>query len=74
MGKLKGKVAIITGGATGIGSATTKLFVQEGAYVSVTGRRQKALDKAEKVIGSNVAGVQGDVAKSRMARRHRCGS
>jgi NAD(P)-dependent dehydrogenase (short-subunit alcohol dehydrogenase family) len=61
--KLKGKVAVITGGTTGIGFAAAKLFVDEGAYVFITGRRQKELDEAVKVLGSNVTGVQGDVAK-----------
>jgi NAD(P)-dependent dehydrogenase (short-subunit alcohol dehydrogenase family) len=61
--KLQGKVAIITGGTTGIGLATAKLFVKEGAYVFITGRRQKELDAAVKAIGTNVTGVQGDVSK-----------
>jgi NAD(P)-dependent dehydrogenase (short-subunit alcohol dehydrogenase family) len=63
MGKLRGKVAVVTGGTTGIGLASAKLFVKEGAYVFITGRRQKELDEAVKAIGSNVTGVQGDVAK-----------
>src|SRR5580698_9442870 len=63
MNKLVGKVAVITGGTTGIGLATAKLFVKEGAYVFITGRRQKELDEAVKEIGSNVTGVQGDAAK-----------
>lgn len=63
MGKLQGKVAVITGGTTGIGLATAKLFVKEGAYVFIMGRRQKQLDEAVREIGSNVSGVQGDVAK-----------
>ncbi|MDX6329490.1 MAG: hypothetical protein QOI83_1873 [Streptomycetaceae bacterium] len=63
MGKLQGKVAVITGGTTGIGLATAKLFVREGAYVFITGRRQKELDEAVKAIGGNVCGVQGDVAE-----------
>ena len=63
MGKLQGKVAVITGGTTGIGLASAKLFVEEGAYVFITGRRQKELDEAVRAIGSNVTGVQGDVAK-----------
>jgi len=62
MGKLQGKVAVITGGTTGIGFAAAKLFVEEGAFVFITGRRQKELEQAVKAIGSNVAGVQGDVA------------
>jgi len=61
--KLQGKVAVITGGTTGIGLAAVKLFVREGAYVFITGRRQKELDEAVKTIGSNVTGVQGDIAK-----------
>ena len=61
--RLQGKVAVITGGTTGIGLATAKLFVKEGAYVFITGRRQKELDEAVKAIGSNVTGVQGDIAK-----------
>src|SRR5271170_4564131 len=63
MGKLQGKVAVITGGTEGIGLATAKLFVKEGAFVFITGRRQKELDEAVKAIGSNVSGVQGDVAQ-----------
>jgi NAD(P)-dependent dehydrogenase (short-subunit alcohol dehydrogenase family) len=61
--KLKDKIALITGGTEGIGLATAKLFVKEGAYVFITGRRRKELDEAVKAIGSNVSGVQGDVAK-----------
>ena len=61
--KLEGKTAVITGGTEGIGFATAKLFVEEGAYVFITGRRQKELDEAVKAIGSNVSGVQGDVAQ-----------
>jgi NAD(P)-dependent dehydrogenase (short-subunit alcohol dehydrogenase family) len=62
MGKLQGKVAVITGGSSGIGFAAAKLFVAEGAYVFITGRRQKELDEAVRVIGDNVTGIQGDVA------------
>jgi NAD(P)-dependent dehydrogenase (short-subunit alcohol dehydrogenase family) len=61
--KLQGKLTVITGGTTGIGLATAKLFVKEGAYVFITGRRQKELDAAVKAIGANVTGVQGDVSK-----------
>jgi NAD(P)-dependent dehydrogenase (short-subunit alcohol dehydrogenase family) len=63
MGKLREKVAVVTGGTTGIGFATAKRFVDEGAYVFITGRRQKELDEAVKAIGSNVVGVRGDVSK-----------
>jgi NAD(P)-dependent dehydrogenase (short-subunit alcohol dehydrogenase family) len=63
LGKLEGKVVVITGGTTGIGLAAAKLFVTEGAYVFITGRRQQELDEAVKAIGGNVTGVQGDVAK-----------
>src|SRR3978361_863294 len=63
MSKLQGNVSVITGGTTGIGFATAKLFVKEGAYVFITGRRQKELDEAVKMIGSNVTGIQGNVAK-----------
>ncbi|MEU2620128.1 glucose 1-dehydrogenase [Streptomyces sp. NPDC007157] len=63
MGKLQGKVAVVTGGTTGIGLATARLFVEEGAYVFITGRRQKELDEAVKAIGGNVSGVQGDVTE-----------
>jgi NAD(P)-dependent dehydrogenase (short-subunit alcohol dehydrogenase family) len=61
--KLEGKVALVTGGNSGIGLATAKRFVAEGAYVFITGRRPAELDVAEKEIGSNVTGIQGDVAK-----------
>jgi NAD(P)-dependent dehydrogenase (short-subunit alcohol dehydrogenase family) len=62
MGKLDGKVAVITGGTTGMALAGAKLFVAEGAHVFITGRRQDALDEAVKQIGRNVTGVQGDAA------------
>ena len=62
--KLEGKTAVITGGTEGIGLATAQLFVKEGAYVFITGRRQKELDEAVTAIGTNVTGVQGDVSKS----------
>ena len=61
-GKLKGKVALVTGGNSGIGLATAKRFVSEGAYVFITGRRQKELDTAVKEIGKNVTAVQGDIS------------
>jgi NAD(P)-dependent dehydrogenase (short-subunit alcohol dehydrogenase family) len=61
--KLAGKIAVITGGSSGIGLATAKRFVNEGAYVFITGRRQSELDAAVSEIGHNVTGVQGDVSK-----------
>jgi NAD(P)-dependent dehydrogenase (short-subunit alcohol dehydrogenase family) len=60
--KLAGKVAVVTGGNSGIGLATAQRFVAEGAYVFITGRRQSELDAAVKQIGKNVTGVQGDVS------------
>jgi NAD(P)-dependent dehydrogenase (short-subunit alcohol dehydrogenase family) len=62
MSKLTGKVAVITGGSSGIGLATATQFVQEGAHVYITGRRQSELDKAKAEIGRNVVTVQGDIA------------
>ena len=59
-GKLNGKIALITGGSTGIGFATAQQFVIEGAYVFITGRRQAELDEAVEKIGSNVKGVRSD--------------
>jgi NAD(P)-dependent dehydrogenase (short-subunit alcohol dehydrogenase family) len=61
--KLEGKTAVITGGTEGIGLAAAKLFVKEGDYVFITGRRQKELDEAVQAIGTNGSGVPGDVAK-----------
>jgi NAD(P)-dependent dehydrogenase (short-subunit alcohol dehydrogenase family) len=63
MGKLEGKIALVTGGNGGIGLATAKQFVSEGAYVFITGRRTEELAAAVKEIGRNVTGVQGDVSK-----------
>src|ERR1700680_4436365 len=63
MGKLDGRIALITGGTSGIGLATAKQFVNEGAYVFITGRRDSELGAAVKEIGRNVTGVQGDVSK-----------
>jgi NAD(P)-dependent dehydrogenase (short-subunit alcohol dehydrogenase family) len=62
MGKLQGKIALVTGGNSGIGLATAKEFVKEGAYVFITGRREKELDAAVKQIGKGVTAVQGDVS------------
>src|ERR1700692_259715 len=61
-GKLEGKIALITGGNSGIGLATAKQFVNEGAYVFITGRRERELAGAVKEIGRNVTGVQSDVS------------
>jgi NAD(P)-dependent dehydrogenase (short-subunit alcohol dehydrogenase family) len=61
--KLEGKVAVITGGNSGIGLATAQRFADEGAHVFITGRRQAELDQAVKQIGHGAVGVQGDVAK-----------
>src|SRR5262249_30803576 len=61
--RLDGKMAVVTGGSNGIGLATAQRFVEEGAYVLITGRRQTELDTAVKKIGSNnVTGIQGDVS------------
>jgi NAD(P)-dependent dehydrogenase (short-subunit alcohol dehydrogenase family) len=62
MGKLEGKVAVVTGGNSGIGLATAKRFVQEGAEVFITGRRAPDLEKAATEIGSHVTTFQGDVS------------
>ena len=86
MGKLEGKIALITGGNSGIGLATAKQSVNEGAYVFITGRRNSELAAAVKEIGGNVTGVQGDVWSTRsywlmwgdftrnMAKALRCGA
>ncbi len=62
MGKLEGKIALVTGGNGGIGLAAAKQFVNEGAYVFITGRRKPELEAAVKDIGRNVTGIQGDVS------------
>jgi NAD(P)-dependent dehydrogenase (short-subunit alcohol dehydrogenase family) len=62
MKKLEGKIAVITGGNSGIGLATAQQFVAEGAYVFISGRRQSELDAAVRQIGKNVTGVQSDVS------------
>jgi NAD(P)-dependent dehydrogenase (short-subunit alcohol dehydrogenase family) len=63
MALLTGKTAVVTGGSTGIGFATAKRFIDEGAYVFITGRRQAELEAAVKELGDNATGVQGDVSK-----------
>ena len=63
MGKLEGKIALVTGGSSGIGLATAERFVAEGAYVFITGRRQAELDAAVKQVGRSVEGLQGDVSR-----------
>jgi NAD(P)-dependent dehydrogenase (short-subunit alcohol dehydrogenase family) len=62
MGRLEGKVAVVTGGSSGMALASAKRFVEEGAYVFITGRRQEQLDEAVRLIGRNVTGVRGDAA------------
>src|SRR5580693_110766 len=62
MDKLSGRIALITGGSSGIGLATAKEFVKEGAYVFITGRNQQDLEAAAKAIGKNVEAIQGDVS------------
>ena len=62
MSKLTGKTALITGGSSGLGLATAKRFVAEGAYVFITGRRQLELDAAAKEIGSNIAAIRSDIS------------
>src|ERR1700738_2680495 len=62
MGKLEGKVAVITAATSGMALATAKLFVDEGEHVFITGRRQDKLHEAVKAIGRNVTGVQGDAS------------
>ena len=61
--KLENRIAVITGATSGMALATAKLFVEEGAYIFITGRRQEMLDKAVKEIGKNVTGVQGNAGK-----------
>jgi NAD(P)-dependent dehydrogenase (short-subunit alcohol dehydrogenase family) len=62
LNRLQGKVAVITGGSSGMGFATAEQFVREGAYVYIMGRREKDLDAAVAKIGKNIAAVQGDVS------------
>ena len=64
MSRLQGKVAVIIGGSSGIGLATARRFVEEGAYVYITGRRQSELDKAVKLIGREIAVVSANVNNS----------
>ena len=62
MPRLQGKIAVVTGGSSGIGLATARRFVEEGAFVYITGRRQTELDKAVSLIGDSVTAVQADVS------------
>ena len=64
MGKLEGKIALVTGGTSGIGLATAERFVNEGAYVFITSRREPELAAAVNQIGHNITGIQGDVSKA----------
>src|SRR5882757_1989130 len=64
MSGLNGKVAVVTGGSSGIGLATAQRFVKEGAYVFITGRRQSELDKAKALLGDNVTTVRGDATST----------
>lgn len=63
MGKLDGKIAVVTGGSLGMGLATARLFVEEGASVIITGRDQAALDAAKEALGDNVDALRGDISK-----------
>src|SRR5579863_10236889 len=63
MSKLNGKIALVTGGTSGIGLGAARELVKEGAYVFITGRRQAALDEAVKTIGENVTGIKADASK-----------
>ena len=81
MGKLEGKVAVITGGSSGMALASAKRFVEEGAYGRIADRRQETLDEAVKLIGWNMIGVRGDrpsttsaVCSTRSCGRKRAGS
>jgi NAD(P)-dependent dehydrogenase (short-subunit alcohol dehydrogenase family) len=66
MNKLEGKTALITGGTSGIGLATAKAFVNEGAYVFITGRREPELAATAKEIGRNVTGIEGNRKELRL--------
>ena len=70
MKKLEGKIAVITGGSSGIGLATAQRFAIEGAHVFITGRRQSELDEAVKRIGEKATGVQGDMSCVGNRRKH----
>jgi NADP-dependent 3-hydroxy acid dehydrogenase YdfG len=72
MGKLEHKIALITGGNSGIGLATAKEFVKEGAYAFIAGRRKPELTAAAKEIGKNVTAIQGDVANLNDLASHKC--
>lgn|SRR5690554_686365 len=63
MSKLKNKIAVITGGNTGIGFATAKEFIAQGAKVVITGRNKKTIDEAVATLGNNAIGIQADASK-----------
>ena len=74
MKRLEGKVAVVTGGNSGIGLATAKRLQEEGARVAISGRSRKTLDEAVKTIGNGVVAVQSDVCQARRRRQAICGS
>ena len=72
MGKLDGKIALITGGSEGMGFDTAKQYIEEGAFVFITGRRKPQLDKAVEALGQHSAGIQADAGKAKRPRQDVC--